>query len=442
MKPSLNIYPYQNSYTQKHLTLRNLKLMFVSENKIPSFLHYSYYPDPECCFVPEKVVDASTCDPHTSSLIERGEAALQASVEAIFEGESFPDNATHTLLLSGGLDSRTVLALLLDNVSLDQIVVGSFGIPGAFDYELSQEVAKEAGVTNYHYDLRPQHFEWCHEKVLDYVKTLPHPTRIFEAYINHHARTQVAQKCAGATVQWGGFMGETTAGSHLSHYLPNGFGWDAQCGQFSRWNNETAVDLTPIGFDPRTSLPEEPPAGCSNLNYGEQLDYAVRQQCFIKPFVNPSDCFSPFLGEKWLQFILPLPRRVRVNRRLFKKIVRRAWPRLFALPTETNDGLPLKKDTLPGRMSHLLGRVRRKVHREIPFLSTYRKVQYFDFSTGLRTQNSFRRLVRSLLARLDDRPVVSWIDVDRLWRAHQEGMDLNLDLRILAGLELCLEACE
>ncbi len=415
--------------------------MYVSESEFPGYLHYSYYPNPEYCFVPEKIVDASTRDPHTSGLIERGEAALQESVEAIFERESFPENATHTLLLSGGLDSRTVLALLLDQVVPDQIAVGSYGVPGAFDYELAHEVAKNTGVTVYRYDLRPQHFEWCHEKVLNYAKTLPHPTRIFEAYINHHARTQVAQKRPGTTVQWSGW-GETTAGSHLSHYLPSELGWGAQCGQFARWNNETAIDLTPIGFDPRTSLPGEPPADRSDLNYGEQLDYAVRQQCFIKPFVNPSDCFSPFLDEKWLQFILPLPYRLRVNRRLFKKVVRRAWPRLFALPTETNDGLPLKKDTLPGKMSHLFGRVRRKIQRETPFLSTYRKVQYFDFSTALRTENSFRGLVRSLLARLDDRPVVSWIDVDRLWKAHQDGMDLNLDLRILAGLELCLEACE
>ncbi|WP_375802245.1 asparagine synthase-related protein [Salinibacter sp.] len=411
-------------------------------DEIHGFLHYSYYPNSDECSVPETIIDASAHDPLTSSLVERGEKALQKSVEANFERESFPENATHTLLLSGGLDSRTVLALLLDQVGPDQIAVGSYGVPGAFDYELAQEVAKKAGVTSYRYDLRPQHFEWSYEKLLDYARTLPHPTRIFEAYINHYARTQVAQNCAGATVQWSGWLGETTAGSHHSHYLPNEFGWDAHCGQFARWNNATTVDLTPIGFDPRTSLPEEPPAGRSDLNYGEQLDYAVRQQCFIKPFVNPSDCFSPFLDEKWLQFILPLPRRLRVNRRLFKKIVRRAWPRLFALPTETNDGLPLKKDTLPGRTSHLFGRVRRKLQREIPFLSTYRKVQYFDFSTALRTENSFRGLVGSLLARLDHRPVVSWIDVDRLWRAHQDGMDLNLDLRILAGLELCLEACE
>lgn len=116
--------------------------MYVSESEFPGYLHYSYYPNPEYCFVPEKIVDASTRDPHTSGLIERGEAALQESVEAIFERESFPENATHTLLLSGGLDSRTVLALLLDQVAPDQIAVGSYGVPGAFDYELAHEVAR------------------------------------------------------------------------------------------------------------------------------------------------------------------------------------------------------------------------------------------------------------------------------------------------------------
>jgi hypothetical protein len=115
---------------------------------------------------------------------------------------------------------------------------------------------------------------------------------------------------------------------------------------------------------------------------------------------------------------------------------------MFAVPTETNDGLPLKKNDLSGRISYLFGRMWRKLKRELSFLSTYKNVQYFDFSTALRTENSFRGLVRSLLARLEDRSVVSWIDVDQLWRAHQEGQDLNIDLRVLAGLELWLEACE
>lgn len=61
--------------------------------------------------------------------------------------------------LSGGLDSRAILAEVLQITSKENIITFTFGHPGSFDFEIGKLVAKNAGVRNIELGVEMDSFE-------------------------------------------------------------------------------------------------------------------------------------------------------------------------------------------------------------------------------------------------------------------------------------------
>ena len=80
------------------------------------------------------------------ALIDQGVAAIKARFQEA-------DNGTHIVPLSGGLDSRAILAGLLDRGLKDQIIATTYGTPGTYDYDIGCRVAKKIGVKHKAFDL-------------------------------------------------------------------------------------------------------------------------------------------------------------------------------------------------------------------------------------------------------------------------------------------------
>ena len=57
--------------------------------------------------------------------------------------------------LSGGLDSRYILGTLLELVSPARILTFTFGSKNSYDFEIGKKVAKEIGVKNIAFPLKP-----------------------------------------------------------------------------------------------------------------------------------------------------------------------------------------------------------------------------------------------------------------------------------------------
>jgi len=87
------------------------------------------------------------------------------------------------------------------------------------------------------------------------------------------------------------------------------------------------------------ALPAAPFVSDRLLPYPDQLDFALRQNRYIRiRYLRGYTMRSPFLARPWVDFMLALPIRYRDQQRLYMTILRRAYPRLFALPTTTFDG--------------------------------------------------------------------------------------------------------
>lgn len=346
----------------------------------------------------------------------------------------------HVVPLSGGLDSRAVLAGLLENLDSDKIRAVTFGTPGTWDYEIGRQVARAAGVRFESIDLSADEWRWSTEDLLHTAMRTEPPVWLFDAHVNRTVPERYGEEC----VYWSGFMGDPLAGSHLLD--EDSESWDVAKSRFVQRNRlARSLRLTPPGFDPTFSLPAESFLSPDLLCYDEQLDFAVRQQCRVRQIVLPSDYVyqAPFLNPTWSRFILGVPRKQRENQLLYKEILRTAYPELMSLPTKGNIGLPRgapawRRLVPAGRL-----RIHAAMKRYAPrlYLGVSPSTNYIDFDRGLRTRSDLKRTVHENLEDLKRRDIVTWLDIDEIWQRHQRRRRNHADaLLLLASLEICFKA--
>jgi hypothetical protein len=360
-------------------------------------------------------------------LIERGLGAMRVACAA-------PGPGLHVVPLSAGIDSRFLLAVLAEAGLGERLLAATFGIPGAYDFDLAPPVAHAAGVR--HEALELASLRLGRAELLDTAQRAPW-SFTFEAHYNH----QVALRFGTEATYWSGIMANAIAGVDLDVPAPD---WASACRTFAAHTRVVrARALTPPGFDPRAVLPKRPLLEDSALTYFEQLFAFLRYPCRLEPALLPAGFRfrTPFRHPAWVDVLLRAPRALRRGQALYHAIAERSNPTLYALPTKNQLGLPaharawrvgLRRARLKaGRAwaARFPGRAR----RPNPKLNT------IDFDQALRAESDVHAVIEESLARLAERRVVGWLDPLALLREHQaRRANLGEALALLASLELNL----
>ncbi len=204
-------------------------------NLINSFLHLCYLP-----YASTEVLDPIIQDPKNFSA-QKKKRSLETEKILISEGCDLlkktifslipPQKRLHVVPLSGGLDSRAILAHLLDAGLKDDILAVSFGIPGTHDFEIGRIVAKYAGVRHYEINLNQEPVT-----LKNLVQTCLEGgawTGLIPSYYN-----RIASSLFGTNALfWSGYIGGPIGGSH---YKPGyeKLNWDQALKLF--WGNNRA----------------------------------------------------------------------------------------------------------------------------------------------------------------------------------------------------------
>lgn len=397
--------------------------MTVPEKQLDRTLSLSYgFEDPSLpSYVSEPARDGVLRGAEPE-LVEEGSDRLGRAMDRCFADAS--REGVQVLSLSGGIDSRTVLGGLLERFGPSRIHTITYGVPGTWDYELGQRVADVAGVDNTAVDLR-EAVDWTEERVRSVARGFDQPNRVFEGVVYAHVR-EVARDLGGTL--WNGFMGDALAGAHIADVA---LSWSRARQYFVQWNSPFKLPLAPAEVDRVDLLPSEPWVDPGVVPFDDQLDFALRQENFIRPLVAPDVSNSPFVRDEWVSFVLSLPREHRRDRALYKRIVTMRYPDLFAVGTETNDGAPLECVDASGDADV---RTAKDVDPNLQFL---------PFSKLLRGDGQFASLVHELVEGLYDRGVETGVDPRVVWRAHRTSdVDFDKELRTLASLEAFLREHE
>lgn len=400
----------------------------MNEANLASFLKLGYFLDYEHRSIRFDLsgVDKS-CYNNASEeeLVSIGRQILRDAIS-----DSYEPNEEIVVPLSGGLDSRAILAGLLEHTEARNIVTYTFGMPGSRDYDIGCEVACNIGTKHQSFDLTTHQYR--QEELEDISRRIDQQAVLF-----HHWPVWEMDRLFGDAAHWSGFMGDPLAGSHL----PAGSGSSevsaARDAFVLRNTYVKSVDLSGHlpGFAEHIDFPTH--ATGSFLTIDEYLDFTNRQRKFVAPIVLIQGYLhkTPFLYQPWIDFVLSVDNdRHRRDQKLYKRILQTAFPRLFKMRTKTNMGLPLNAPSWMRIVPRVESRFRRLIGQP------QRSVNYLDFDRAIREKADVRAVIVANVNDLEERKLLGDVNCTRILNDHLNQRGHFADaLIVLASLEIHLK---
>ncbi len=406
--------------------------MDIHEASVHSFLGFGYFLDYDRNDFP---IDFSKID-HAPYAALPEEELIRIGVEKLRETFSltFESGRDHVVPLSGGLDSRLIVAALREQTEAGNIQTATFGVPGTYDYDLGCLVGKHAGTRQSAIPING--FSYHEDELLDRARRMHGQVIVFHCPPLWHF-----DRLFGKSVIWSGYVGDAVAGSHL------------------RENSSTTQDeakrryverrrlIRSMRLDrcqdsdllPYLSTGDLPP---TTLSYDEQLLFAEGVRKFTAPTVllEGFEYRTPFINSPWMDFMFSVPKPHRLEERLLIKIGQKAFPDLFALPTKMMYGAPLGSRPELALAKRVVNKARKAVRRYVPSVN-YGPILYDDFEERYRDSPGLIEIARRNLADLSARGIVDWLDLDAIWKRHQDRSGNFADaLNALISLELVLKS--
>jgi hypothetical protein len=340
--------------------------------------------------------------------------------------ELFTSNEEHVVPISGGLDSRAILAGLSEFTDASNIHTFTFGTPGTYDYDIGNQVASSFGTRHTSFDLTKHHYN-----MIDLLKISVRTNH--QSIPFHQPPISVLDELFSDHNVWSGYMGDPIAGSHL--LKPPSINVVEAKQRFID-NNRFVVSTNLLSIDENEMFPLiQYKDKVSTLSMDEILDFYNRQIKYIAPHVliKGFKYKLPFIHNNWVNYFLGVDDIDRTNISLYKDILIKGYPKPFQLPTKSNHALPLNSP-----------RFRMLLHKYyIRYSSKHKRsnVNYIDYEWAIREKNDLKEIVYSNVMDLKARNIVEWIDIKTLWSNHINYIANHADaLLVLASLEIHLKA--
>ena len=373
---------------------------------------------------------------NNSDLIKQGAKAFKKSFQQ--EIAKVPQE-THVVPLSGGLDSRAILANLLEHLEPSKIITVTFGLPGSQDYKRAQSITKKMGVQWEGIDLSPGKWRWSTDLLINAAKRSERPTRLFDNAVNHAIQLKFGKDPA----YWSGFMGDSIGCIEPISKKTNA--WKDAKKAFVITNSRCENFYLPNpDFNPDICLPDKPFTDSNKLDYYSQLNHCIRQQCLTKHIYSPKgyNIRYPFLNPLWVGFISNIPDYYAYNQLLYRNILQSSWPNLFnKWNISYRDSSRLESIVYWDKSSLIKNFLKKLFPKLTPILGQTNNHKYLDWSYSLRNQDDFKNVIYTNLQDLKARKIIDWLDIEKLWTDHQKIQnELSSELMTLAALEIHLKA--
>jgi hypothetical protein len=301
--------------------------------------------------------------------------------------------------LSGGYDSRAILAALLEFSDAKDIITYTFGSPGTYEYEIGNKIGKLAGTQHFSFDLTK--IPITQEKLYQTVKVTDGNTNIMQPVFLLDILKQFDQNA----IYWSGFTGDGVGGSH---YKRNGdtvlkeaksnFISSECTGLISRKDESATNDLL-----------ENESIYNGVLNTEEDLFFTnhVERYTVNHLFFSNYTYMNPYMEDSFIEFIMGLSNGYREQKYLYNEIMKRRFPLLFQYPTKID---------LATRPLH---RVYNKAVKSSLFIPLIKKTtNYVDYRILLKS--NYYNLLISNLQGLSDKGILQDfnIDAEKMVREH------------------------
>jgi len=254
--------------------------------------------------------------------------------------EKYP-NETLLLPISGGMDSRYILAIALELVDAKRITALTFGSKGSYDYEIGSKVARTAGVRHVAFPLSCDDYGYTdlYNNCLDtdgqinYITELPF--KIIKRYEEY------------GKIVLSGFVGDTIMGAKTkSEHFDNQIDIVLKD---SLINDKQLIQkfLSDSTIQSSFYFPSQKDSYLTEFEQWFFLNHFNKytNYCIFKNQHNLT-YISPFIDYQFCDFILKLPFEMRYNRNLYFAEFCRQFPKLASIPLKSYYGKPLNSSRI------------------------------------------------------------------------------------------------
>jgi hypothetical protein len=405
----------------------------ISEKNINAFLHFGWLPrtDLQPPFPEEWIPHRRT---NTNLNLTAAGDLLRNAVQQATQGKK-----EIIVPLSGGLDSRAVLAILHEQGK--DIISVTLGTPSTLDFEIGKLVASNSGIK--HVVINVNDIKLETEQLVLAAKKTGDWTNIIETYWS----LLIPERYPNLPIV-SGFLGDFLAGSSSKR---GGSTWEETKSIFCIDNRVSRdVSLTAKDFDPLAQLPTQPQA--STMTDYEYLVYRVRHTCSLRPtvFTHNFGFVVPFRDKEWISYILDKDKSQRGGQALYQEIILHNWPEFFNLPCKNFKGGSISSSKLEKKIRGFNLRLHNKLLRTFPKLTNSLigidpMTNYTDFHNQIRLNPNIRNIIRENLSDLQKRNITPWLDLNTINSTFlSEHTKLSYQtgtmLVVLANLEINLKA--
>ncbi|MBI5953965.1 MAG: hypothetical protein HY865_20105 [Chloroflexi bacterium] len=371
-----------------------------------------------------------------SRLVDEGVKLLKQTMADEIAGTGA--NAVHVVPLSGGLDSRVILGGLLENLPSSQIAVATYGIPGAWDFEIAKKIAREFGLRHEVFNLLDE--DWDVDHLLAAALRLRCPISVHQSYVRQKINNHFGVDC----VYWSGFMGDVLGGADVLK-VPH---TDKSMAVKRHINIEPTPNYKDRGFEDALAnkMLLEIPWNClkqPKFTLDRQLYIGDRQRQLTRhiTIIEGFNFKAPFLNKAWVNFMINVPHKWLFDKYLYKKIIKKGYERLSKFPSTATAGMPFgpasKSEIFFGRAAAKLKTclAPKDVHHSHP------RTNYINWTESLRHKGKLQDSVYVTLQDIKKRAILNENEIDTWWRDHlSRKADYTRLLMNLSSLELLLKA--
>ena len=420
-------------------SIYDLNLKGVDEQALNCFLYLGYVPGDRTLF------DGVSCNLVASGLSEhvsRNEDYLNQppSFSLIknllleYINKNIDCNADQVVPLSGGMDSRIVLGLLREFFESHKIHTYTFGVPGAYDFDIANMVAQYAGTKHVNFSASDTTYDV--QGLIRAARQSDANTEVFHPLVLN----RVSDYYGSNANYWSGFAGDLVGGGfgkqindcpakqQVADYENRGIHYFDKSGLY-----QTVFPLMTDGekFDGFLSDVES----CFWENH-------VERYTSNHIFRNDMKVYAPFLSFPFLKFFFSLSIEDRQDKKLFNDIFSVGFPGLFNFPTKDYGySLSRRKVIQPFWIGRFF--LRAIAWRLCPSICVHPSAAYIDMRNAINFRKDVSSCVDLLLNDLSTRGIVDGERVKSILSGHRSGdADFTKDIINLASLEVILKAAE
>jgi len=397
---------------------------------IKFYLTYGYFPDYNLSkYVPDII---TKLDINDLSYKQKQEKFIKIFKEVIAKNiNEIPTHKKIIIPISGGLDSRSILAEVIKNVDINRITTYTFGIKGSYDYEIGKEVAKKAGVKHIAINLNTTLF--TQNDMVEVAKLCDFQTHLF-----HHPPLSVLKEIAGEGIIISGYLGDIIFGSYAhfknvnfqsanEYYLKHKYYSDFFAENYLENNRK----LLNFEFDE-----DSPVLPLEQLILYERGPKLTAPHILLKGW----EYKVPLIDKKIMDFMFSLPQNERINERFFIDAMIRFYPDLFNIRAKTTYGFHLKSNPL----FHYYARLKNKIIWYLNIYGAnfvYTPFNYLDYNKAILYRDDINKIVVNNLHDLKNRNLLDF-DPFKIYQQHKKSKNLYTIILLLTSLEIILKAKE